>query len=121
MPEAYSVFTARLAEIIGLGATYVGGNMMAGMYLGIEDWGLIDTAELVAIGGRMSEQAFPSRPSSTRSKVVRRRSTRTGASPPMIAPGLLDCISKIQRTPSVIVYHSGLTKGTGGVVGSTKD
>lgn len=54
VPEAYSVFTARLAEINGFEAIYVGGNMMAGMYLGIEDWGLIDTAELVAIGGRIA-------------------------------------------------------------------
>ncbi len=54
VPEAYSVFTARLAEINGFEAIYVGGNMMAGMYLGIEDWGLIDTAELVEIGGRIA-------------------------------------------------------------------
>lgn len=54
VPEAYSVFTARLAEINGFDAIYVDGNMMAGMYLGIEDWGLIDTSELVEIGGRIA-------------------------------------------------------------------
>lgn len=54
VPEAYSVFTARLAELNGFEAVYVGGNMMAGMYLGIEDWGLIDIAELAEIGGRIA-------------------------------------------------------------------
>lgn len=54
LPEAYSVFTARIAELNGFEAVYVGGNMMAGMYLGIEDWGLVEIAELVEIGGRIA-------------------------------------------------------------------
>ena len=54
VPEAYSVFTARLAEINGFEAIYVGGNMMAGMHLGIEDWGLINSSELIEIGGRIA-------------------------------------------------------------------
>ncbi|MDP6582212.1 MAG: isocitrate lyase/PEP mutase family protein [Vicinamibacterales bacterium] len=54
VPEAHSVFAARLAEINGFEAIYVGGNMMAAMYLGVEDWGLIQTSELVDIGGRIA-------------------------------------------------------------------
>ncbi len=54
VPEAYTVFTARLAELAGFEAVYAGGNMIAGMHLGIEDWGLVDLAELVEIGGRIA-------------------------------------------------------------------
>ena len=54
VPEAYTVFTARLAELNGFDAIYVGGNMIAGMHLGIEDWGLVDLTELVEIGGRIA-------------------------------------------------------------------
>ena len=54
VPEAHSVFAARLAEINDFEAIYIGGNMMAAMYLGIEDWGLINTTELVEIGGRIA-------------------------------------------------------------------
>ena len=55
VPEAYSLFAARLAEINNFDAIYIGGNMMAGMYLGIEDWGLINNAELVEIGSRIAK------------------------------------------------------------------
>jgi len=54
VPEAYTVFTARLAELNGFDAIYIGGNMIAGMHLGIEDWGLVHIAELVEIGGRIA-------------------------------------------------------------------
>jgi 2-methylisocitrate lyase-like PEP mutase family enzyme len=54
VPEAHSVFAARLAELNGFDAIYVGGNMMSAMYLGLEDWGLINTAELVEIGARIA-------------------------------------------------------------------
>ena len=54
VPEAHSVFAARLAEINDFKAIYIGGNMMAAMYLGIEDWGLINVTELVEIGGRIA-------------------------------------------------------------------
>lgn len=54
VPEAYSVFTARLAELHGFEAIYVGGNMMSAMYLGVEDYGLINTSELVEIGSRIA-------------------------------------------------------------------
>ena len=54
VPEAFTVFTARLAELNGFDAIYAGGNMIAGMHLGIEDWGLVDLAELVEIGGRIA-------------------------------------------------------------------
>ena len=54
IPEAYSVYTARLAEISGFPAIYVGGNMIAGMYFGIDDFGLVDVAELVEVGGRIA-------------------------------------------------------------------
>ncbi len=55
VPEAYSVFTARLAELHGFEAIYVGGNLMSAMYLGIEDWGLITTPELIEIGSRVAD------------------------------------------------------------------
>jgi len=54
IPEAYTVYTARLAELAGFPAIYVGGNMIAGMHFGIEDWGLVDLAELVEVGGRIA-------------------------------------------------------------------
>jgi 2-methylisocitrate lyase-like PEP mutase family enzyme len=54
VPEAHCVFAARLAELNGFDAIYVGGNMMSAMYLGVEDYGLINTAELVEIGGRIA-------------------------------------------------------------------
>ena len=55
VPEAYSLFAARLAEINNFDAIYIGGNMMAGMYLGIEDWGLVNNAELLEIGSRIAK------------------------------------------------------------------
>lgn len=54
VPEAYSVFTARLAELHGFDAIYIGGNMMSAMYLGLEDYGVINSSELVEIGGRIA-------------------------------------------------------------------
>jgi len=54
VPEAYNVFTARLAEIHDFEAIYIGGNMMSAFHLGVEDWGLINTTELVEIGGRIA-------------------------------------------------------------------
>ena len=54
IPEAYTVYTARLAELAGFPAIYAGGNMIAGMHFGIEDWGLVDLAELVEVGGRIA-------------------------------------------------------------------
>jgi len=56
VPEATGVFTARLAELHGYEAVYVGGNMMAALHLGIEDWGLITTPELVEIGSRIAHE-----------------------------------------------------------------
>ena len=54
VPEAYNVFAVRLAELNGFAAIYVGCNVMSAMCLGIEDWGLINTTELVEIA-----QALP--------------------------------------------------------------
>jgi 2-methylisocitrate lyase-like PEP mutase family enzyme len=54
VPEAYSVFTARLAELHEFEAIYIGGNMMSAMYLGLEDYGVINSSELVEIGGRIA-------------------------------------------------------------------
>lgn len=54
VPEAHCVFAARLAELHGYEAIYIGGNMMSAMYLGLEDWGLIHTGELLEIGGRIA-------------------------------------------------------------------
>ena len=54
VPEAHSVFAARLAEMHGFKAIYIGGNMMSAMYLGIEDYALVTISELVEIGGRIA-------------------------------------------------------------------
>ena len=54
VPEAHSLFAARLAELNGFDAIYIGGNMMSAMYLGLEDWGLINTVELVEIAARIA-------------------------------------------------------------------
>ncbi len=54
VPEAYSVYTARLAEINGYEAIYTGGNMMAAMHLGFEDYGIITITELINLGSRIA-------------------------------------------------------------------
>lgn len=56
VPEATGVFTARLAELHGFEAVYVGGNMISALHLGIEDWGLITTPELVDVGSRIAHE-----------------------------------------------------------------
>ena len=49
VPEACSVFAVRLTELNGFAVIYVDCNVMSAMYLGIEDWGLINTTEWVEI------------------------------------------------------------------------
>lgn len=51
VPEVYSSLAARLAQLRGFEAVYIGGNLMSAMYLGLEDWGLITGSEMTAIGG----------------------------------------------------------------------
>ncbi len=55
-PEAYSVIAGKLAEARGFEAIYIGGNMMSMTYLGVPDWGIITTAEMVAIAGGIARE-----------------------------------------------------------------
>jgi 2-methylisocitrate lyase-like PEP mutase family enzyme len=55
-PEAYTVIAGKLAEARGFDAVYIGGNMMSTTYLGVPDWGVITTAELVEIAGRIARE-----------------------------------------------------------------
>jgi 2-methylisocitrate lyase-like PEP mutase family enzyme len=53
-PEAYTVIAAKLAEAHGFNAIYIGGNMMSMTYLGVPDWGVITTTDMVDIAGRIA-------------------------------------------------------------------
>lgn len=55
-PEAYTVIAGKLAEARGFDAVYIGGNMMSTTYLGVPDWGVITTSELVEIAGRIARE-----------------------------------------------------------------
>ena len=55
-PEAYSVIAGKLAEAHGFDAIYIGGNMMSMTYLGVPDWGVITTTEMVEIAGRIARE-----------------------------------------------------------------
>ena len=55
-PEAYTVIAGKLAEIHGFEAIYIGGNMMSTTYLGVPDWGIISTADMVDIAGRIARE-----------------------------------------------------------------
>jgi 2-methylisocitrate lyase-like PEP mutase family enzyme len=55
-PEAYTVIAGKLAEARGFDAVYIGGNMMSTTYLGVPDWGIISTTELVEIAGRIARE-----------------------------------------------------------------
>ena len=55
-PEAYSVIAGKLAEAHGFDAIYIGGNMMSLTYLGVPDWGIITTPEMVEIAGRIARE-----------------------------------------------------------------
>jgi 2-methylisocitrate lyase-like PEP mutase family enzyme len=55
-PEAYTVIAAKLAEAHGFDAIYVGGNMMSMTYLGVPDWGVITTTDMVDIAGRIARE-----------------------------------------------------------------
>ena len=57
-PEAYTVIAGKLAEARGFDAVYIGGNMMSTTYLGVPDWGVITTSELVEIAGRIAREIF---------------------------------------------------------------
>ena len=60
-PEAYTVIAGKLAEARGFDAIYIGGNMMSMTYLGVPDWGIITTTDLVEIAGRIArEVSIPS-------------------------------------------------------------
>lgn len=53
-PEAYTVVAGKLAEAHGFDAVYIGGNMMSMTYLGVPDWGVISTTDMVEIAGRIA-------------------------------------------------------------------
>jgi 2-methylisocitrate lyase-like PEP mutase family enzyme len=55
-PEAYTVIAGKLAEARGFDAVYIGGNMMSMTYLGVPDWGVITTAEMVDIAGSIARE-----------------------------------------------------------------
>ena len=55
-PEAYTVIAGKLAEAHGFEAIYIGGNMMSMTYLGVPDWGIITTPEMVDIAGRIARE-----------------------------------------------------------------
>jgi 2-methylisocitrate lyase-like PEP mutase family enzyme len=55
-PEAFTVVAGKLAEARGFDAIYIGGNMMSMTYLGVPDWGVITTAELVDVAGRIARE-----------------------------------------------------------------
>jgi 2-methylisocitrate lyase-like PEP mutase family enzyme len=55
-PEAFTVIAGKLAELRGFEAIYIGGNMMSMTYLGVPDWGVITTAEMVEIAGRIARE-----------------------------------------------------------------
>jgi 2-methylisocitrate lyase-like PEP mutase family enzyme len=59
-PEAYTVIAGKLAEARGFDVIYIGGNMMSMTYLGVPDWGVITTTDMVEIAGRIArEVAIP--------------------------------------------------------------
>lgn len=55
-PEGYTVISAKLAEAHGFEAIYIGGSMMSGTYLGVPDWGLITTTDMVEIAGHIARE-----------------------------------------------------------------
>jgi 2-methylisocitrate lyase-like PEP mutase family enzyme len=55
-PEAYTVIAGKLAEAHGFDAIYIGGNMMSLTYLGVPDWGIITTTDMVEIAGRIARE-----------------------------------------------------------------
>ena len=55
-PEAYTVIAGKLAEARGFEAIYIGGNMMSMTYLGVPDWGVITTTDMVEIAGRIARE-----------------------------------------------------------------
>jgi len=55
-PEAYTVIAGKLAEAHGFEAIYIGGNMMSLTYLGVPDWGIITTTDMVEIAGRIARE-----------------------------------------------------------------
>lgn len=55
-PEAYTVIAGKLAELRGFDAIYIGGNMMSMTYLGVPDWGVITTTDMVEIAGRIARE-----------------------------------------------------------------
>jgi 2-methylisocitrate lyase-like PEP mutase family enzyme len=55
-PEAYTVVAGKLAEAHGFDAIYIGGNMMSMTYLGVPDWGVITTTDMVEIAGRIARE-----------------------------------------------------------------
>jgi 2,3-dimethylmalate lyase len=55
-PEAYTVVAGKLAEAHGFEAIYIGGNMMSLTYLGVPDWGVITTTDMVEIAGRIARE-----------------------------------------------------------------
>lgn len=55
-PEAYTVIAGKLAQARGFDAVYIGGNMMSMTYLGVPDWGVITTADMADIAGRIARE-----------------------------------------------------------------
>ncbi len=54
VPEAHTVFAARLAELNGFDCVYTGGNMISAMHLGFDDYGIVTISELIQYGGHIA-------------------------------------------------------------------
>jgi 2-methylisocitrate lyase-like PEP mutase family enzyme len=54
VPDAFNAMAAGIAQGAGFEALYTGGHMMGAMNLGIIDWGLITTTEMVEISARIA-------------------------------------------------------------------
>ena len=50
------MIAGKLAEAHGFDAIYIGGNMMSMTYLGVPDWGIITTTDMVEIAGRIARE-----------------------------------------------------------------
>ena len=54
-PDAWCARAAIMAETRGFEAIFIGGNALAGLHCGLEDWGLITSTELVDLAGTIAE------------------------------------------------------------------
>ncbi len=55
VPQCYNPLTARIAQDVGFSAVYLGGHVVASMYFGLPDYGVVTMSEMIEVAARVTD------------------------------------------------------------------